>query len=157
MHYFQQRVGLAFFLQMVACACHFVAFLVSLVFVYFVWTSKSDASDRYMDSFNRGSKLNVASVGRSASENISQTIFWAQISYLLGICFWYSMNHSPVTYHLLVLSILKSDLKDRNVSFIEKFKKQKLYAAFQWKKSFYDFSKSICSVYRSFRILPAIY
>ncbi|VDK62369.1 unnamed protein product [Onchocerca ochengi] len=62
---YEQRVGLAFFLQMVACACHFVAFLVSLVFVYFVWTSKSDASDRYMDSFNRGSKLNVASVGRS--------------------------------------------------------------------------------------------
>ncbi|VDO28970.1 unnamed protein product [Brugia timori] len=57
-----QRVGLAFFLQMAACACHFLAFLVSLVFIYFAWTGKSDASDRY--SFNRGSKLNVASMGR---------------------------------------------------------------------------------------------
>ncbi|VDM09240.1 unnamed protein product [Wuchereria bancrofti] len=60
---YEQRVGLAFFLQMAACACHFLAFLVSLVFVYFAWTGKSDASDRY--SFNRGSKLNVASMGRS--------------------------------------------------------------------------------------------
>ncbi|VIO87024.1 Uncharacterized protein BM_BM6432 [Brugia malayi] len=60
---YEQRVGLAFFLQMAACACHFLAFLVSLVFIYFAWTGKSDASDRY--SFNRGSKLNVASMGRS--------------------------------------------------------------------------------------------
>ncbi|VDK88712.1 unnamed protein product [Litomosoides sigmodontis] len=60
---YEQRVGLAFFLQMAACACHFVAFLVSLVFVYFAWTGKNDVSDRY--SFNRGSKLNVPSMGRS--------------------------------------------------------------------------------------------
>uniref|UniRef100_A0A0R3RVB0 Clc-like protein n=1 Tax=Elaeophora elaphi TaxID=1147741 RepID=A0A0R3RVB0_9BILA len=60
---YEQRVGLAFFLQMAACACHFLSFLVSLIFVYFAWTGKSDASDRY--SFNRESKLNVASMGRS--------------------------------------------------------------------------------------------
>ncbi|KAL3982384.1 Clc-like family protein [Acanthocheilonema viteae] len=60
---YEQRVGLAFFLQMAACACHFIAFLVSLLFVYFAWTGKNDASDRY--SFNRGSKSNVASMGRS--------------------------------------------------------------------------------------------
>ncbi|VDK27246.1 unnamed protein product [Gongylonema pulchrum] len=60
---YEQRVGLAFFLQMVACACHFSAFLVSLLFSYFTLAGKSSASDRY--SFSRGSKLNVASTGRS--------------------------------------------------------------------------------------------
>ncbi|CAG9533740.1 unnamed protein product [Cercopithifilaria johnstoni] len=74
---YEQRVGLAFFLQMVACACHFVAFLISLVFVYFAWTGKNDASDRY--SFNRGSKLNVASMGRS-SEFEPQMIYQQNVA-----------------------------------------------------------------------------
>ncbi|VDN05323.1 unnamed protein product [Thelazia callipaeda] len=59
---YEQRVGLAFFLQMIACACHFIAFLISLLFVFVTLTGKSDASERY--SFNQNSKLNPASIGR---------------------------------------------------------------------------------------------
>lgn len=96
---------------MAACACHFVAFLVSLIFVYFAWTGKNDVSDRY--SFNRGSKLNVASMGRSASQNISHTVFWAQCDIFLGIVYnviWiFSYDLS------VILSIPKKGLKDRKM------------------------------------------
>ncbi|VDD96892.1 unnamed protein product [Enterobius vermicularis] len=60
---YEQRVGLAFYLQMVACLFHFLAFLVSLLFSFFALTRKGEISDRY--SINKSSKTNITNVGRS--------------------------------------------------------------------------------------------
>ncbi|VDM45290.1 unnamed protein product [Toxocara canis] len=60
---YEQRVGLAFFLEMAAAILHFIAFLVSLLFAYFSLSKKSNSSDHY--SINRSSKTNITNVGRS--------------------------------------------------------------------------------------------
>uniref|UniRef100_A0A1I7YKW1 Clc-like protein n=1 Tax=Steinernema glaseri TaxID=37863 RepID=A0A1I7YKW1_9BILA len=60
---YEQRVGVAFFLQMAACVFHFLSFLVSLLFTYFALASKSSASDKF--SANRSSRTNMTNIGRS--------------------------------------------------------------------------------------------
>uniref|UniRef100_A0A915BF76 Clc-like protein n=1 Tax=Parascaris univalens TaxID=6257 RepID=A0A915BF76_PARUN len=62
---YEQRVGLAFFLEMAAAIIHFVAFLVSLLFSYFSLTKKGGGSDHY--SINRSSKTNITNIGRFVS------------------------------------------------------------------------------------------
>lgn len=60
---FQQRVGVAFFLQMAACFCHFFSFLIAMLSTYFSFTGGKGASlDRY--SINRSSRTNVTNIGR---------------------------------------------------------------------------------------------
>ncbi|KAI1733106.1 clc-like domain-containing protein [Ditylenchus destructor] len=60
---YEQRVGLAFFLQMAACFFHFVAFLVAMLSTYFAFTSKGATLDRY--SLQHSSKTNMTNVGRA--------------------------------------------------------------------------------------------
>lgn len=60
---YEQRVGLAFFLQMAACFFHFIAFLVAMLSTYFAFTSKGATLDRY--SLQNSSKTNITNVGRS--------------------------------------------------------------------------------------------
>ncbi len=68
----QQRVGLAFFLEMAACAFHFFSFLIAMLFTYFSFSGAKDISDHY--SVNRSSRTNVTNVGRSAlREHFSET------------------------------------------------------------------------------------
>uniref|UniRef100_A0A915E492 Uncharacterized protein n=1 Tax=Ditylenchus dipsaci TaxID=166011 RepID=A0A915E492_9BILA len=61
---YEQRVGLAFFLQMAACFFHFVAFLVAMLSTYFAFTSKGATLDRQY-SLQHSSKTNMTNVGRS--------------------------------------------------------------------------------------------
>nr|AXS78244.1 cre-nsy-4 protein [Anisakis simplex] len=60
---YEQRVGLAFFLEMAAALLHFLAFLTSLLFAYFSFSKKTGISDHY--SLNRSSKTNMTNVARS--------------------------------------------------------------------------------------------
>jgi len=60
---YEQRVGLAFFLQMAACFVHFFAFLVAMLSVYFSFTGKGVSLDNY--SIQRSSRTNVTNIGRS--------------------------------------------------------------------------------------------
>uniref|UniRef100_A0A0N5AXT9 MARVEL domain-containing protein n=1 Tax=Syphacia muris TaxID=451379 RepID=A0A0N5AXT9_9BILA len=69
---YEQRVGLAFYLQMVSCLFHFLAFLVSLLFSFFALTRKGEISDRY--SLNKSSKTITTNVGRSM-EYMPQTMY----------------------------------------------------------------------------------
>uniref|UniRef100_A0A914HNT9 Clc-like protein n=1 Tax=Globodera rostochiensis TaxID=31243 RepID=A0A914HNT9_GLORO len=62
---YEQRVGLAFFLQMGACFFHFVAFLIAMVATYFAFTRKGVALDRERYSLQTSSKTNMTNVGRS--------------------------------------------------------------------------------------------
>ncbi|ETN71725.1 Clc-like protein [Necator americanus] len=60
---YEQRVGLAFFLQMGAAFFHFVAFLVAMISTYFSFSRSKDAQDHY--SIQRSSRTNVTNIGRS--------------------------------------------------------------------------------------------
>uniref|UniRef100_A0A1I7XKD9 Clc-like protein n=1 Tax=Heterorhabditis bacteriophora TaxID=37862 RepID=A0A1I7XKD9_HETBA len=60
---YEQRVGLAFFLQMAAAFFHFFSFLVAMLFTYFSFSGTKDASDHY--SIQRSSRTNVTNIGRS--------------------------------------------------------------------------------------------
>lgn len=59
---YEQRVGLAFFLQMAACFMHFIAFLVAMLATYFAFTGKGAVLDRY--SLQASSKTNITNVAR---------------------------------------------------------------------------------------------
>ncbi|KAL3074142.1 hypothetical protein niasHT_033350 [Heterodera trifolii] len=61
---YEQRVGLAFFLQMAACFFHFIAFLIAMVATYFAFTRKGVALDRERYSLQTSSKTNMTNVGR---------------------------------------------------------------------------------------------
>ncbi|KIH57732.1 hypothetical protein ANCDUO_12074 [Ancylostoma duodenale] len=58
---FQQRVGLAFFLQMGAAFFHFLSFLVAMIATYFSFSGAKDAPDHY--SLQRSSRTNVTNIG----------------------------------------------------------------------------------------------
>ncbi|RCN47965.1 Clc-like protein [Ancylostoma caninum] len=58
-----QRVGLAFFLQMGAAFFHFLSFLVAMIATYFSFSGVKDAQDHY--SLQRSSRTNVTNIGRS--------------------------------------------------------------------------------------------
>uniref|UniRef100_A0A0K0EB28 Clc-like protein n=1 Tax=Strongyloides stercoralis TaxID=6248 RepID=A0A0K0EB28_STRER len=60
---YEQRVGLAFFLQLAACFCHFFALISAMIFAYFSLSGKSTGSDVF--SVNRSSRTNVTNIGRS--------------------------------------------------------------------------------------------
>ncbi|KAH7721902.1 NSY-4 protein [Aphelenchoides avenae] len=60
---YEQRVGVAFFLQMASCFFHFLAFLVAMLFTYFSFSVKGGALDRY--SIQQSSRTNMTNVGRS--------------------------------------------------------------------------------------------
>ncbi|CAI4222068.1 unnamed protein product [Auanema sp. JU1783] len=60
---YEQRVGIAFFLQMAACFCHFISFLIAMLSTYFSFAGGKDLSDHY--SIQRSSRTNVTNVGRS--------------------------------------------------------------------------------------------
>uniref|UniRef100_A0A7E4W553 Clc-like protein n=1 Tax=Panagrellus redivivus TaxID=6233 RepID=A0A7E4W553_PANRE len=60
---YEQRVGLAFFLQMAACAFHFFSFLVAVIATYFSFTVKGGVLDNY--SVQRSSRTNMTNIGRS--------------------------------------------------------------------------------------------
>lgn len=60
----QQRVGLAFFLQMAACFFHFIAFLIAILSTYFAFAGKSVTLDRDRYSLQNSSKTNITNVGR---------------------------------------------------------------------------------------------
>lgn len=60
---YEQRVGLAFFLEMAACFCHFIAFLIAMLSTYFSFNGSKDLSDHY--SLQRSSRTNVTNIGRS--------------------------------------------------------------------------------------------
>ncbi|WKY06311.1 hypothetical protein Q1695_006480 [Nippostrongylus brasiliensis] len=60
---YEQRVGLAFFLQMAAAFFHFLAFLVGMVSTYFSFAGSKDALDHY--SLQRSSRTNVTNIARS--------------------------------------------------------------------------------------------
>ncbi|MFH4974163.1 hypothetical protein AB6A40_000872 [Gnathostoma spinigerum] len=60
---YEQRVGLAFFLQMAACGFHFLSFLTSVICAYFSFTSKSYSDDHCI--IHRSSKTNMSNIGRS--------------------------------------------------------------------------------------------
>ncbi|CAB3409856.1 unnamed protein product [Caenorhabditis bovis] len=59
---YEQRVGTAFFLEMAAAFCHFLSFLVAMLFTYFSFASSKD-SDGF--SIQRSSRTNVTNIGRS--------------------------------------------------------------------------------------------
>ncbi|KAL6737344.1 hypothetical protein Aduo_010995 [Ancylostoma duodenale] len=60
---YEQRVGLAFFLQMGAAFFHFLSFLVAMIATYFSFSGAKDAPDHY--SLQRSSRTNVTNIGRS--------------------------------------------------------------------------------------------
>jgi|UniRef100_A0AC35EV08 hypothetical protein len=60
---YEQRVGLAFFLQMAACGFHFISFLVAIVSTYFSFTASGGVLDNY--SVQRSSRTNMTNIGRS--------------------------------------------------------------------------------------------
>ncbi|PIO71030.1 Clc-like protein [Teladorsagia circumcincta] len=60
---YEQRVGVAFFLEMAAAFVHFVAFLASMVSTYFSFVGSKEAPDHY--SLQRSSRTNVTNIGRS--------------------------------------------------------------------------------------------
>jgi len=60
---YEQRVGLAFFLEMAACFFHFIAFLVAMLSTYFSFTGKGAILERY--SVPHSSHTNMTNVGRS--------------------------------------------------------------------------------------------
>lgn len=59
---YEQRVGLAFFLQMAACGFHFISFLVAIVSTYFSFTAAGGVLDNY--SVQRSSRTNMTNIGR---------------------------------------------------------------------------------------------
>ncbi|KHJ77643.1 Clc-like protein [Oesophagostomum dentatum] len=59
---YEQRVGLAFFLQMAAAFFHFLSFLVAMVSTYFSFASSKDSQENY--SLQRSSRTNVTNIGR---------------------------------------------------------------------------------------------
>ncbi|TMS37932.1 hypothetical protein L596_004765 [Steinernema carpocapsae] len=98
---YEQRVGMAFFLQMAACVCHFLAFLVSLLFTYFALASKSSASDKF--SANRSSRTNMTNIGRSME--FDTPLIYSQQS-----------HHQSQASHLRPPHYSKQDLFDRGVA-----------------------------------------
>lgn len=62
---YEQRVGVAFFLQMGACFFHFFAFLVAMLATYFAFTGKDIELERDQFSMPTSSKTNITNVGRS--------------------------------------------------------------------------------------------
>lgn len=62
---YEQRVGLAFFLQMAACFFHFIAFLIAMLATYFAFTQKGVTLDRERYSLQNSSKTNITNMGRS--------------------------------------------------------------------------------------------
>ncbi|KAK0398353.1 hypothetical protein QR680_002553 [Steinernema hermaphroditum] len=99
---YEQRVGIAFFLQMAACVFHFLAFLVSLLFTYFALASKSSASDKF--SANRSSRTNMTNIGRSM-EFDTPLIYPSHPS-----------HHQSQASHLRPPHYSKQDLFDRGVA-----------------------------------------
>uniref|UniRef100_A0A914E3X4 Clc-like protein n=2 Tax=Acrobeloides nanus TaxID=290746 RepID=A0A914E3X4_9BILA len=60
---YEQRVGLAFFLEMAACFFHFLSFLVAMLSTYFSFNKKGAMLDNY--SMQRSSRTNITNVARS--------------------------------------------------------------------------------------------
>ncbi|KAI6211735.1 hypothetical protein M3Y96_00465900 [Aphelenchoides besseyi] len=63
---YEQRVGLAFFLEMAACFFHFIAFLVAMLSTYFSFSGKGTILERY--SVPHSSHTNMTNVGRGQKE-----------------------------------------------------------------------------------------
>lgn len=59
---YEQRVGLAFFLQMGACAFHFFAFLVAMLSTWLSFKVQGATLDNY--SVQRSSRTNITNIGR---------------------------------------------------------------------------------------------
>ncbi|CAJ0571760.1 unnamed protein product, partial [Mesorhabditis spiculigera] len=60
---YEQRVGLAFFLQLAACFFHFFSFLVAMFFTYMAMSQKDVDGEDF--SLQRSSRTNVTNIGRS--------------------------------------------------------------------------------------------
>ncbi|KJH51757.1 Clc-like protein [Dictyocaulus viviparus] len=60
---YEQRVGLAFFLQMAAVFFHFLSFLVAMISTYFSFSATKELPDHY--SLQRSSRTNMTNIGRS--------------------------------------------------------------------------------------------
>ncbi|CAD6190784.1 unnamed protein product [Caenorhabditis auriculariae] len=60
---YEQRVGLAFFLEMAAAFFHFFSFLAAMLFTYFSFAGAKDSMDGF--SLQRSSRTNVTNIGRS--------------------------------------------------------------------------------------------
>lgn len=60
---YEQRVGLAFFLQMAAAVFHFLSFLIAMVSSYFSFSASKELPDHY--SLQRSSRTNMTNLGRS--------------------------------------------------------------------------------------------
>ncbi|CAD5226681.1 unnamed protein product [Bursaphelenchus xylophilus] len=60
---YEQRVGLAFFLQMAATFAHFISFIIAMFNTYLSFSGKGGALERY--SAPRSSHTNMTNIGRS--------------------------------------------------------------------------------------------
>ncbi|KHJ95499.1 Clc-like protein [Oesophagostomum dentatum] len=75
---YEQRVGLAFFLQMAAAFFHFLSFLVAMVSTYFSFASSKDSQENY--SLQRSSRTNVTNIGRWAFTCLYSRFFPSKFS-----------------------------------------------------------------------------
>uniref|UniRef100_A0A914MWA6 Clc-like protein n=1 Tax=Meloidogyne incognita TaxID=6306 RepID=A0A914MWA6_MELIC len=64
---YEQRVGLAFFLQMGACFFHFIAFLIAMMATFFAFSSKNSSLNRAHSLSANSLKSNITGMGRSTN------------------------------------------------------------------------------------------
>nr|CAD2204025.1 unnamed protein product [Meloidogyne enterolobii] len=61
---YEQRVGLAFFLQMGACFFHFIAFLIAMMATFFAFSSKNSSLNHAHSLSANSLKSNITGMGR---------------------------------------------------------------------------------------------
>uniref|UniRef100_A0A915MVN3 Clc-like protein n=1 Tax=Meloidogyne javanica TaxID=6303 RepID=A0A915MVN3_MELJA len=64
---YEQRVGLAFFLQMGACFFHFIAFLIAMMATFFAFSSKNSSLNHAHSLSANSLKSNITGMGRTTN------------------------------------------------------------------------------------------